>query len=301
RAPAVMPDMFRDKVFISSLPRGVALIFDQSTENKRGFITQIRPRLSQHGGTDRLSSLFEAARLMVPEGVPDESDLQWDLEEDVAEPAGELTEELSEVPRPPLKLSKDDWNLLDDWIQEYIRVLFERERQEFSITDEPAPRAAEPTTEQEFEATHHVIEPSMASLATQVIDSSKVRVRQFGLLSPSMLLKAITRTILYSKQSHRFLFTKGPFYRDVIRVQIQDMNPSDLVDWVASGLVSAGLTIEKLMDDDEFTFVMFSKNGLRGVFATGVSGTIVCSPVVIVGNNRATVVQMIDKIRRAMS
>jgi hypothetical protein len=48
RAPAVMPDQFRDKVFISSLPRGVALVFDQSTENKRGFIMQVRPRLSQH-------------------------------------------------------------------------------------------------------------------------------------------------------------------------------------------------------------------------------------------------------------
>ncbi len=301
RAPAVMPDMFRDKVFISSLPRGVALVFDQSTENKRGFITQIRPRLSQHGGTDRLSSLFEAARLMIPEGIQEKSNLQWDLEEIAAEPAGELTEGLSEIPRPPLKLSKEDWNTLDDWIQEYIRVLFERERLEFSITDEPAPRAAEPTTEQEPEAMPHVIEPSMASVDTQVIDSSKVRVRQFGPLSPSVLLKAITRKILYSKQSHRYLFTTGPFYRDTIPVQIQGITPSDLVEWLASGLVSAGLTIEKLEDDDDITFVMFSKNGVRGVFATGVSGSIVCSPVVIVGNNRALVVQMVDKVRRAMS
>jgi hypothetical protein len=238
---------------------------------------------------------------MIPEGIPEESDFQWDLEEIAAEPAGELTEGLSEVPRPPLKLSKDDWNILDDWIQEYIRVLFERERQEFSITDEPAPRAAEPTTEQESEATPHVIEPSMASVVTQVIDSSKVRIRQFGPLSSSVLLKAITRKILYSNQPHRYLFTTGPFYRDTIPVQIQDIVPSDLVEWLASGLVSAGLTIEKLEDDDEITFVMFNKNGLRGVFATGVSGSIVCSPVVIVGNNRATVVQMVDKIRRALS
>jgi len=84
-------------------------------------------------------------------------------------------------------------------------------------------------------------------------------------------------------------------------VQIQDITPVDLVEWVASGLVSAGLTIEKLEDDDEITFVMFSKFGLRGVFATGVSGSIVCSPVVIVGNNRAAVVQMVDKIRMSMS
>ncbi|MGY5862870.1 MAG: hypothetical protein RTU09_10915, partial [Candidatus Thorarchaeota archaeon] len=301
RAPAVMPDMFRDKVFISSLPRGVALVFDQSTENKRGFITQIRPRLSQHGGTDRLSSLFEAARLMIPKGVPEESDLEWDLDDIASEPAGELTEELSEVPRPPLKLSKEDWNTLDDWIQEYIRVLFERERQDFSITDEPAPRATEPATEQESEAIPQVIEPSIASVDAQVIDSSKVRVRQFGPLSPSVLLKAITRKILYSKQPHRFLFTTGPFFRDTIPVQIQDIAPSDLVEWLASGLVSAGLAIEKLEDDDEITFVMFSKNGLRGVFATGVSGSIVCTPVVIVGNNRATVVQMVDKIRMALS
>ncbi|GAG12849.1 unnamed protein product, partial [marine sediment metagenome] len=57
----------------------------------------------------------------------------------------------------------------------------------------------------------------------------------------------------------------------------------------------------KLEDDDEITFVMFSKNGLRAVFATGVSGSIVCSPVVIVGNHRATIVQMVDRIRRALS
>ncbi len=84
-------------------------------------------------------------------------------------------------------------------------------------------------------------------------------------------------------------------------MQIQGITPSDLVEWLASGLVSAGLTIEKLEDDDDITFVMFSKNGVRGVFATGVSGSIVCSPVVIVGNNRALVVQMVDKVRRAMS
>jgi hypothetical protein len=68
RAPAAMPDAFKDKAFISGLPRGVALVFDQSTENRRGFIMQARPRMSQHGGTDKLSALLEAVRLLPPEG-----------------------------------------------------------------------------------------------------------------------------------------------------------------------------------------------------------------------------------------
>ncbi|TFH04806.1 MAG: ATP-binding protein, partial [Candidatus Thorarchaeota archaeon] len=88
RAPAVLPDQFRDKVFISSLPRGAAIVFDQTTENKRGFIMQVRPRLSQHGGTDRLSGLFEAVKLLIPDDVNDVDlvDIPEEESEEVEEP-----------------------------------------------------------------------------------------------------------------------------------------------------------------------------------------------------------------------
>ncbi len=79
RAPAVMPESFRDKTFISSLPRGVALVFDQTTENKRGFVIQIRPRFSRHGGDDRLSFLF--AEPAPPGQDEDELDEDIDLED----------------------------------------------------------------------------------------------------------------------------------------------------------------------------------------------------------------------------
>ncbi|MGQ4870604.1 MAG: ATP-binding protein [Candidatus Thorarchaeota archaeon] len=80
RAPAVMPAAFRDKTFISSLPSGVAMVFDESTENRRGFMVQVRPRVSRHGGSDRLSVLFEASAL-APEPIVPPSDIIEDAEE----------------------------------------------------------------------------------------------------------------------------------------------------------------------------------------------------------------------------
>ncbi|MHA1653792.1 MAG: ATP-binding protein [Candidatus Thorarchaeota archaeon] len=84
RAPAVMPAAFRDKTFISSLPSGVAIVFDESTDNRRGFMVQVRPRVSQHGGSDRLSVLFEASAL-APEPVTSPSGVAEHTEEPPAE------------------------------------------------------------------------------------------------------------------------------------------------------------------------------------------------------------------------
>ncbi|MHA2386084.1 MAG: ATP-binding protein, partial [Candidatus Thorarchaeota archaeon] len=188
RAPAVMPDKFRDKVFISSLPRGVGIVFDQSTENKRGFMIQVRPRVSQHGGTDRLSALFEAARLMIP------NEIELEDVEIMGAAAPELidediAEELPDVPRPPLKLSKEDWEIMDAWMKEYVEAYFESQKQEYAITDELAPRAeddaAKPLLEWDLTDTEVPEEYTPAE-----IDGSVVSIRRFGPIQVSLLEKA---------------------------------------------------------------------------------------------------------------
>ena len=306
RAPAVMPDQFRDKVFISSLPRGVALVFDQTTENKRGFIAQVRPRLSKHGGTDRLSGLFEAVKLLIPEdeefadddaGI-DEQVEQDDLPDTSVEPQAleelelDSEEELPEVPRPPLKLSKEDWATLDNWMKEYVEELFEEKKQEFTITEEVAPRETEPEPE--------IVPADSAELEHVLITSlnpSDVRVRTFEGVTSSLLAKATLRKVLYSRTSHEFLFTSEDDHRDQIVVERTNTDPTDFVNLVASGIEKAGLELDRLIHEDGFTFVCFRRNGVRVAFAVGQSGSFICAPVVAVGSNRSLVDRIIDAIR----
>ncbi|TFG27262.1 ATP-binding protein [Candidatus Thorarchaeota archaeon] len=311
RAPAVLPDQFRDKVFISSLPRGAAIVFDQTTENKRGFIMQVRPRLSQHGGTDRLSGLFEAVKLLIPDDIeeveiidiPEEADEAEDtvvdepVVEDEMEGEPELeetSEDLPEVPRPPLKLSKDDWQVLDGWMRDYVQELFEEEKQEFSITDEPAPRSEEPVEEPSL------TEVEIVPVLDPKINASEVLVKQFGPVSKELLSKATTRKILYSKASHRYLFTSENDYRETISVDRQGTDPIVVINWVADSINSGGLDLDQLIHEDGFTFVCFRSEGIRVVFSIGTSGILVSAPVVVVGVDRRLVAAVADRIRNAL-
>jgi len=313
RAPAVLPDQFRDKVFISSLPRGVAIVFDQTTENKRGFIMQVRPRLSQHGGTDRLSGLFEAVKLLIPDDVeeveivdiPEEESEEVEETAVVEEPAVEESteeeiefeeagEELPEVPRPPLKLSKDDWQTLDGWMRDYVQELFAEEKQEFTITDEPAPRSEEPVEESLLS------DVEIVPVSDPTIDASAVLVKQFGPVSKELLSKATTRKILYNRAPHEYLFSSENDYRETISVERQDTEPLDVINWVAASISSSGLDLDQLIHEDGFTFVCFRKEGIRVIFSISVSDALLSAPVVVVGVDRRGVATIADRIRNSL-
>ena len=298
RAPAVMPDQFRDKVFISSLPRGVALVFDQSTENKRGFIMQVRPRLSQHGGTDRLSGLFEAVRLLIPEDVEEEPEAEVvaeaeEVEAVIEEPAEVITEELPGVPRPPLKLSKEDWKVLDGWMKDYIKTLFDQEKQEYDIIDEPAPRVEEPPPEPKSTS----MEWELERVPITELDADQIRIRTFGPLSSLLLGKAMTRQVLYSRASHEFLFNSEKDVRETLLVERDGMDPLEAIEDVTSGLVSAGMTLEELIHEHDFTFVCFRKDGMRAAFTVGISESLVSIPIVVIGGNKNAVGKLAGSIK----
>ncbi len=304
RAPAVLPDQFRDKVFISSLPRGAAIVFDQTTENKRGFIVQVRPRLSQHGGTDRLSGLFEAVKLLIPDDadevelveIPEEESVEVEeiIEEEDDLALEESGEELPEVPRPPLKLSKEDWQVLDGWMKDYVQKLFEEQKQEFSITDEVSPRVEEPVEEPSLS------DVEIVPVADPEVDASAVLVKKFGPVSKELLSKATTRKILYSKASHEYLFTSEKDHREAISVDRLDTEPAIVINWVAAGISSSGFELDQLIHEDGFTFVCFRSDGVRVIFSVGSSESKICAPVVIVGIDRRVVAKTADRIRSSL-
>ncbi|MBD3407838.1 MAG: DUF87 domain-containing protein [Candidatus Lokiarchaeota archaeon] len=309
RAPAVMPEQFKDKVFISSLPRGVALLFDQTTENKRGFILKIRPRMSQHGGTDRLSGLFEAAKLTPHDDFDDEVPIH-DIEdaasddEEIEEPAEDIPEyidedlpDLPDVPRPPVKLSREDWEVLDSWIQDYVTKLFEQKQQQFSITEETSPREV---VELEKSIVDEPIIEEFPDDSEPVIDVSDIAVRRFGNLQTSLLSKAMTRKVLYSRASHEFLFPTESVERETVLIEAEDVDPWDLIEQIATVLFNKGLHIDSLRHEDDFTFVLFRKDEIRVAFSAGVSKERVCIPVVFSGTNIRSVSILSDQFRVAM-
>ncbi len=294
RAPAVMPKQFQDKVFISSLPRGVALVFDQNTENKRGFIMQVRPRLSQHGGTDRLSGLFEAVRLLIPEDIEEEPEEVAPTEEELV--YDEFAEALPEVPRPPLKLSKEDWQVLDEWMKDYVKTLFTEQMQEYDITDEPSPREEEPPVVEEKVQPEVTIE----RVPITELDVDQIRIRRFGPLSKVLLGKAATRQVLYSRASHDFLFTSQTDSRETLLVEREGEDATEAIEDVTSGLLSVGMVLDELLHEGDFTFVCFRKNGLRAAFTVGISESNISVPIVVIGANRKIVGALADKIRSVL-
>jgi hypothetical protein len=287
RAPAVMPELFRDKVFISSLPRGVALLFDQSTENKRGFIMQVRPRLSQHGGTDRLSGVLEAATLFATDHDESIQEDTLPLPEEDLEDDSEISdhESLPKVPKPPIHLSKSDWDALDEWIKEYIKVKFDQDYQEYTITEEPAPHLDSIISDSDV-----IILPDKSpEFSESVIDAERIKYAQFNKLHSSLLAKAMTRIVLYSPPAHDFLFYSNKLHREVIQVQKQGRHPIDLIHLIANAFNEHGFAIQDYVDYESFTFVFLTKNHIRAAFAVGVCDNVVTAPIVMMGPNSAEV------------
>lgn len=308
RAPSYMPESFKEKQFISGLPRGAAMVFDQITENRRGFIMQVRPRISKHGGSDRLSALFEAASLL-PSESPTEAEPSRDelelIEPEVvgSEEATELLETLPDVPRPPIKLSRADWEYLDQWIREYLRATFERRRQDVTITDEPSPllqRAlAAPAPEPQPDLLEVEVPKPRASTKPSAFDSSRIIPKKFGPVSPALLEKALTRIILYSKVSHDFLFPSVDVRRSSRAFLKERIAPLELLSRVVTHLESIGMTVNTIEEADGLSLVFMSKNGTRAVVAVGLSGKTVCVPVVITGSEVRTVNTLSDALRSA--
>jgi len=257
----------------------------------------VRPRLSQHGGTDRLSGLFEAVRLLVPESVEDELEQEAIDEEEEPDTIEELEpvieEELTEVPRPPLKLSKEDWKVLDGWMKDYIKTLFDQEKQEYDLTDEPAPRTEEPPQEPKSTS----MEWELERVSVTELDVDQIRIRRFGPLSTILLGKAMTRQVLYSRVSHEFLFNSEKDVRETHLVERKGVDPLELIEDVTSGLVSAGMTLDELIHENDFTFICFRMDDLRAAFTVGVSENIVSIPIVVIGGSKSTVGKLAGRIR----
>ncbi len=289
RAPAVMLDQFKEKVFISSLPQGVALVFDQVTENKRGFLMQVRPRVSQHGGADRLSGLFEAARLLPPEKRYEENIMEEVTEEEVIEDV------LPDVPRPPIQLSEEDWKILDDWMQQYVEKVFMERMQEFHITETPAPR----TEKEEPEPITDIPESPVGDDVDAQIDLSSIQIKSFPTIARSLLGKAMQRSVLYNPTSHSFLFDSEVKHREVESVHSVGVDPIRLLKKVLGVLMAAGMKVIRVQTENDFSYILLRKDGMRASVSVGISLDAVSIPVVIVGDNKKQVISMMDKIRLA--
>ncbi len=305
RAPAVMPDQFKDKVFISSLPRGVALIFDQTTENKRGFIMQVRPRLSQHGGSDRLSGLFEAAHLLgTEEDVTELFDEEIEeMEHDESDTTPDVIPEdeaLPDVPRPPIKLSKEDWQVLDEWMKGYVESMFEEKMQEFTVTDEPSPHSevVEPVEETDT-TSERILQIHIDASVKLDTDLSSLKVREFAFLDEDLFEKAMRRKVLYAPKSHEFLFSYESNHRDSVVLLSDVAEPVPLAEKVAAVLKKSEMDIVDIVEEDDFSFVLLRKDGIRAAFTIARSGPLVCLLVVFVGSVQRDVEGMADKIRQA--
>ncbi len=314
RAPKIMPDQFRDKAFISGLPAGVALLFDQSTENRRSFLIQARPRLSRHGGSDRLSVLFEASQMLELQPVHDTVGPSQDTEDEqltsetmeqpVARPSDEYTTDTTGVPRPPINLSIEDWRTLDSWIREYVQATFDRLRQDFVLTSE-----AHPATRRE--PAHSDIQSSSQSETTATdmpsntqplltdFDCSTVVPKQFVHVTPTLLSKALSRLIMYSPRTHEFLFRTADIHKVVIGVTQQHNTASALLEQVVAQLGSAGLRVTEMVRDRDVPFLFLTgERHTQAVLSVGVSDETVCVVVVITGHDRRLINSIADRLRK---
>ncbi|MHA1771837.1 MAG: ATP-binding protein [Candidatus Thorarchaeota archaeon] len=258
RAPAVMPEIFRDKSFISSLPRGVALVFDQTTENKRGFMIQVRPRLSRHGGDDRLSFLFaEPAPPGVEEVLDDEVPLEdLSFEEDEAEEAAEVPEQVEEEPPAPPE-----------------------------FPSEPV----EPSTSPESRSSSTAKRPS--------IDFSALESHEFGPMPQDLLAKAAIRQLLYSPIPHNFLFEIGAKTHEEITICREGTDPLTLATDVIQQIVAFGLRMDGLVHRHGFSFVLSSNEELRVAVTVVHTSRRFCVAVVMVGPRKAinALIQRLDE------
>ncbi len=254
RAPAVMPEAFRDKRFISSLEKGVALIFDQKTENRRGFMTQIRPRLSRHGGDDRLSLLFSApappgiTEIEGDEGLDDLSESEIE-DEDIGTPSETVPTE-EDLPPP-------------DTLPAEAEVVT-------PVEGVPPETSTEEPAEEE-------VPPIVLSLVSS---------RAFGPMPKDLLSKVVIRQLLYSAPCHEFLFDSD------IREHLEEVvckegvKPEDLVHSVVAKLVSDGLNIDNMINSEGFSYIFMSGPESRCAVTVAHTSRRTCVGVVLVGNRR---------------
>jgi hypothetical protein len=217
------------------------------------------------------------------------------LEDQYEESEEAFAEDLPEVPRPPLKLSKEDWLVLDEWMRDYVKKLFDQQRQDFAITDDPAPHLEESVLEEPIHP-----EAEFETIADSNLDPSKVMIKHFGPVSKELLAKATTRKILYSPASHSFLFTSETNCRETIAIDRDGVDASELIRWVAGGISSTGLGIEQLIHEDGFTFVCFRGEGVRVSFSVGASQSLLSLPIVVVGVDRRSVLSFTDKLHAVL-
>ena len=179
-------------------------------------------------------------------------------------------------------------------MKDYVQELFEEQKQEFSITDEPAPRIETPGVEPSL------TEVEIVPVTTSEVNPEDVLVKEFGPISHDLLSKATTRKILYGKGSHEYLFTSEQNHRETISVDRKDTDPSIIINWITSGISASSLDLDQLIHEDGFTFLCFRKDGIRVVFSIGTSGPLLSAPIVVVGVDRRAVSAVADRIRTTL-
>jgi hypothetical protein len=230
--------------------------------------------------------------------IPDEVELEELEIKGAAAPElidEDIVEHLPDVPRPPLKLSKEDWEIMDAWMKEYIEAYFYSQKQEYAITEEIAPReeddAAKPLLEWDFTDTDAPEEYTPAE-----IDGSVVSIRRFGPITPTLLEKAIARKVLYSPVTHAFLFSRDSTKRETTSIVRTDIEPHLLVEEVVSRLGTMGMQVDSIKDSDGFSFVLLRKDGTRAGLSVGASGSMTCVAVAVVGDNKKEVASISNQL-----
>jgi hypothetical protein len=230
--------------------------------------------------------------------IPDEVELEEPEIKGAAAPElidDAIVENLPDVPRPPLKLSKEDWEIMDAWMKEYIEAYFDRQKQEYAITEEIAPReeddAAKPFLEWDLTDTDDLEEYTPAE-----IDGSVVSIRRFGPITPTLLEKAIARKVLYSPATHTFLFGRDSTMRETTSIMRTDIEPRLLVEKVVSRMGTMGMQVDSIKDSEGFSFVLLRREGTRAGLSVGASGSMTCVAVAVVGDSRKEVVSISNQL-----
>ena len=107
----------------------------------------------------------------------------------------------------------------------------------------------------------------------------------------------MTRQVLYSRASHEFLFNSEKDVRETLLVERDGVDPLNVIEDVTSGLISAGMTLDELIHEHDFTFVCFRKDGMRAAFTVGVSEGMISVPIVVIGGNRSAVGKLTGSIK----
>ncbi|MEM2142378.1 MAG: DUF87 domain-containing protein [Candidatus Thorarchaeota archaeon] len=258
RAPALMPDLFKERTFITSLPRGAALVFDQNTENRRGFLVQVRPRESNHGGSDRLSLLFEDLRLL-RELEPTKTD--------------EHVYGTSESDRSGVTGSQDISGMTSDQDDQ-------GQGRDISVHEESS----------------HL--KGAVEATTPPFNVAAVSTKRFGPLPEALLEDALVRTMLYSPISHEFLFPTPSVRKSAVSVVREDADPRALLSAVVNRLRSRGMAVESLNSANGIPLVMMISDQARAVVAVATSGNSVCASVVATGDESRQVEAITDTVGR---